>query len=147
MRPIILFLSLFVIFNSQLALAEDDLESLVKYRQYMMKIISNHYKSLKLLSVGRVNRPEQWLPHAQGLNNLAKMIVTVYPEGTFSNKSDAKEAIWSNKEDFNQKAEALVEHTEKLVSLIEQGQQKQTGQLFREISQTCKSCHKHYREK
>lgn len=142
-----LMIVFFLIFNSLTVFAEDDAESVIKYRQNVMSIMSMHYKSLKLLSVGRVNRPEQWLPHAQGLNHMATMIVSVYPKGTNSVKSDAKESIWRNKEDFNQKAKALVQHTEQLVTLVKQNDHKQIMQLMREVSQSCKDCHKHYREK
>ena len=129
------------------AFSQNDSEDVIKYRQNMMKTISMHYKSLKLLSAGRITQPDQWLPQAQGLNNMAKMISTAYPEESDFGDTDAKESIWENKPDFNEKADALVRFSGKLVSLIEQGQQKQVPELMREVSQSCKNCHKNYREK
>lgn len=141
----IIFCSLF--FYSYTAFSQDDAEDVIKYRQNMMKTISMHYKSLKLLSVGRITQPEQWLPQAQGLNNMAKMVSSVYPEDSDFGDTDAKASIWEDKSDFNQKAEALAQFSGKLVSLIEQGEQKQVPELMREVSQSCKNCHKNYREK
>ncbi len=112
-----------------------------------MKTISMHYKSLKLLSAGRITQPEQWLPQAQGLNNMAKMISTAYPDESDFGDTDAKESIWENKTDFNEKADALVKFSKQLVSVIEQGKQEQALEILREVSQTCKNCHKNYREK
>jgi len=112
-----------------------------------MKTISMHYKSLKLLSAGRITQPEQWLPQAQGLNNMAKMVSTAFPEESDFGETDAKESIWENKSDFNKKADELVKSSEKLVSLIEQGKQKQVSELMKEVGQSCKNCHKKYREK
>ena len=66
------------IFSSYTAFSQDDAEDVIKYRQNMMKIISMHYKSLKLLSAGRITQPDQWSPQARGLNNMAKMIITAY---------------------------------------------------------------------
>ncbi len=132
---------------SYAAFSQDDSEDVIKYRQNMMKTISMHYKSLKLLSAGRITQPEQWLPQAQGLNNMAKMITTAFPEESDFGETDAKESIWENKPDFNEKADALVKFSGKLVSLIEQGEQKQVPELMREVSQSCKNCHKNYREK
>lgn len=135
------------IFCSFTVFAEDDAEDVIKYRQNMMQTISMHNKSLKLLSAGRISQAEQWLPQAQGLNNMAKMITSAYPDESDFGETDAKEAIWENKEDFNQKADALVKFSGKLVSLIEQGKKDQVAELLREVSQSCKDCHKKYREK
>lgn len=144
-------ISLIIIFcsvcYSYSAFSEDDSEDLIKYRQYMMKSISMHYKSLKLLSAGRISQSEQWLPQARGLNDMAKMIATAFPEESDFGDTDAKESIWENKPDFNEKADVLVKHSGQLVSLIEQGRQKQVSELLREVGQSCKDCHKSYREK
>jgi cytochrome c556 len=137
----------FSICCSYTAFSQDDSEDVIKYRQNMMKTISMHYKSLKLLSAGRITQPEQWLPQAQGLNNMAKMISSAYPEESDFGDTDAKESIWENKPDFKEKADALVKSSEKLVSLIEQGEHKQVHELMREVGQACKNCHKKYREK
>ncbi|MCU7818531.1 MAG: cytochrome c [gamma proteobacterium symbiont of Lucinoma myriamae] len=135
------------IFYSFTAFSQDDADDVIKYRQNMMKTISMHYKSLKLLSAGRITQPDQWLPQAQGLNNMAKMTTTAFPEESDFGETDAKESIWENKPDFNKKAEALLKFSGKLVSVIEQGKQQQAAELLREISQSCKNCHKKYREK
>ncbi len=129
------------------AFSEDDSEDVIKYRQNIMKTISAHHKSLKLLSAGRITQSEQWLPQAQGLNNMAKMLPTAFPEESDFGDTDAKESIWENKADFNKKADALVKLSGKLVSLIEQGEQKQVSELLPEVSQSCKNCHRDYREK
>lgn len=135
------------ILYSYSAFSQDDAEDVIKYRQNMMKTISMHYKSLKLLSAGRITQPEQWLPQAQGLNNMTKMITTAYPEESDFGDTDAKESIWENKPDFNEKADDLVKFSGQLVSAIEQGKQQHASELLREVSQSCKNCHKKYREK
>ncbi len=135
------------VFYSSASFSEDDSEDVIKYRQNTMKVISMHYKSLKLLSAGRITQPEQWLPQAQGLNNMAKIVSASFPEGSDFGETDAKEAIWENKTDFNKKADALIKFSGQLVSLIEKGEQKQVSELLREVSQSCKDCHKRYREK
>jgi len=127
--------------------SQDDSDDVIKYRQNMMATISMHYKSLRLLSAGRITQPDQWLPQAQGLNNMAKMISTAYPEESDFGETDAKESIWENKADFNQKADDLVKFSGKLVSLIDHGEQKQVAEMMRKVGQSCKNCHKKYREK
>ncbi|MCW8932122.1 MAG: cytochrome c [Gammaproteobacteria bacterium] len=135
------------IFYSYAVFSEDESDDVIKYRQNMMETISMHYKSLKLLSAGRITQPDQWLPQAQGLNNMAKMVSTGFPEGSDFGETDAKESLWENKPDFNEKADALVKFSGQLVSLIEQGKKEQATELLRDIGQSCKDCHKKYREK
>ena len=146
-RSISMIIFCCLICYSYTAFSQDDSDDVIKYRQNMMETISMHFKSLRLLSAGRITQPDQWLPQAQGLNNMAKMISTAYPEESDFGETDAKESIWENKADFNDKADALVKVSGKLVSLIEQGEQKQVAEMLREVSQACKNCHKKYREK
>lgn len=134
-------------FYSYAIFSQDESDDVIRYRQNMMKTISMHYKSLKLLSAGRITQADQWLPQAQGLNNMAKMISTGFPEDTDFGETDAKESIWENKADFNEKADALVKLSKELVLLIEQNKNNEVAGLMKDVGQSCKSCHKKYREK
>lgn len=145
-HPIIISCVLSVLFTLPVQ-AEDEAEHVIKYRQNLMSSISDHYKSLKLLTGGKISQPDQWLPHARALDDMAKIVAGAFPEGSDFGETDAKEAIWENKDDFNQKAQDLVAVTRDMVQLIQDkdrdGAKKQLGQ----IGQACKSCHKKYREK
>lgn len=128
-------------------LAEDNSDHVIKYRQYVMSSISDHYKAIKYLTAGKITQPEQWLPHIRSLNDMAKMVEGGFPEGSDFGETDAKEAIWENKDDFNQKAQELVKVSDAMLKLIQSNDREGVKKQVTEIGQSCKSCHKKYREK
>lgn len=134
-------------FCSMPAVAEDEAEHVIKYRQYLMSSISDHYKSLKYLTDGKISRSEQWLPHSKALSDMAKMVEGAFPEDSDFGETDAKEAIWSNKDDFNLKAQALVKASDTLLKQIESNDTQGAKKQITEVGESCKSCHKEYREK
>ena len=133
--------------GTQPVLAEDSSEHVIKYRQYLMSSISDHNKSLKYLTAGKITQPEQWLPHIRALNDMAKMVEGAFPEDSDFGETDAKEAIWANKEDFNQKAQELVKASDLMLELIQKNDRKGVKKQMTAIGDSCKSCHKKYREK
>jgi len=137
-------LSLLILHPAQ---AEDESDHVIKYRQYLMSSISSHYKSLKLLTAGKITQPEQWLPHARALNDMAKMVEGAFPEGSDFGETDAKEIIWENKNDFNQKSQQLVKVTQDMFQFVQKNEQDKAQKQLNDIGQSCKSCHKEYREK
>ena len=148
MKRLVILISLFLFCWSALpVMAEDESEHVIKYRQYLMSSISSHFKSLKYLSSGKISRPEQMLPHSRALYDLAKMVETSFPEDSDFGETDAKETIWSNKDDFNQKAKALVKASEALLKPLESNDTSMALKQMDDIGQSCKSCHKKYREK
>jgi len=144
---IIALAAIFSFFGTQPVLAEDDSEHVIKYRQYLMSSISAHYKALKYLTDGKISQPEQWLPHIRSLNDMAKMVAGAFPEDSDFGETDAKEAIWTNKDDFNQKAQELVKTSDMMLKLIQNNDRENAKKQVTELGQACKSCHKKYREK
>ncbi len=124
----------------------DSSDNVIKYRQYVMSSISSHFKALKYLTTGRITQPQQWLPHAEALLDLTNMIESSFPEDSDFGDTDAKEIIWENKGDFNQKALKLIKASETMVKLIEAQKLDEARKQFNTIAKSCKSCHKKYRE-
>ena len=125
---------------------EDSSENVIKYRQYVMNAMSNHFKALKFLATGRITQPDQWLPHARSMVDMANMIESAFPAESDFGDTEAKEEIWENKGDFNQKALKLIKASEATVKLIEANGHDKVLEQIKEVSNTCKACHKKYRE-
>ena len=125
---------------------EDSSENVIKYRQYVMNAMSNHFKALKFLATGRITQPDQWLPHARSMVDMANMIESAFPPESDFGDTEAKEEIWENKGDFNQKALKLIKASEAMVKLIEANGHDKVLEQIKEVSNTCKACHKKYRE-
>ena len=145
-RIILTSLLVLCLYNAPL-MAQDESEHVIKYRQYLMSSISSHYKSLKYLTSGKISQPQQWLPHSKALNEMAKMVAGAFPDDSDFGETDAKESIWNNKDDFNLKAEDLVHTSEALIKQIENNNKQGVAEQMDNIGQSCKSCHKKYREK
>lgn len=124
----------------------DSSENVIKYRQYVMASISSHFKALKYLTTGRITQPRQWLPHARAMVDMANIIETSFPKGSDFGNTEARKSIWENKGDFNQKGIKLIKASKKMVQLIEAGKMDDARKQVKNISRTCKSCHKKYRE-
>jgi cytochrome c556 len=127
--------------------ADDEVEHVIKYRQYLMASISSHYKSLKLLTSGKINQPKQWLAHARALKDTAEMVAGAFPEDSDFGETDAKEEIWNNKDDFNQKAQGLVKASHVMLNMILTEDLQKAKKQIDAIGLSCKACHKKYREK
>ena len=125
---------------------DDSSENVIKYRQYVMTAMSNHFKALKFLATGRISQPDQWLPHARSMVDMANMIESAFPPESDFGDTEAKEEIWENKGDFNQKALKLIKVSETMVRLIEANERDKALAQVKVISNTCKACHKKYRE-
>lgn len=86
---------------------------------------------------------------ATTLNNTAKAIPTVFPQGSGpeAGKTDALPAIWQNWADFQAKAKALETESAKLLQLAQAGDEAGFKAQFPAVGRTCGGCHEGYRVK
>jgi cytochrome c556 len=86
---------------------------------------------------------------ATTLNNTAKAIPTVFPQGSGpeAGKTDALPAIWQNWTDFQAKAKALETESAKLLQLAQAGDEAGFKAQFPAVGRSCGGCHENYRVK
>ena len=86
---------------------------------------------------------------ATTLNNTAKAIPTVFPQGTGpdAGKTDALPVIWQNFGDFQAKSKALETESAKLLQLAQAGDEAGFKAQFPAVGRTCGGCHETYRVK
>jgi cytochrome c556 len=86
---------------------------------------------------------------ATTLNNTAKAIPTVFPQGSGpeAGKTDALPAIWQNWADFQAKAKALETESAKLLQLAQAGDEAGFKAQFPAVGRSCGGCHENYRVK
>jgi cytochrome c556 len=86
---------------------------------------------------------------ATTLNNTAKVIPAVFPQGTGpeAGKTDALPAIWQNFPDFQSKARAMETESAKLLQLAQAGDEAGFKAQFPNVGRTCGGCHEGYRVK
>ena len=146
----LLLLTMPVIFASSsycnLALA-DNTEELIKYRQNTMKLLSANSKMIKAVLTQNINS-QHLVQLTTNLSTSAKMIKGNFPEGSDFGDTDAKEAIWENKADFDAKIKNFEKATSKLLAAVEQkAANSELMESYKSVGKSCKSCHKKYRER
>lgn len=115
-----------------------DEESVIKYRQAVMSAISAHGKAISLNLKGKVDRNADLAVHATAIAGMAGSVGELFPEGSDFGETDALEAIWENKDDFQAKAEDLKVAADTLAGAV-------TTDNYDALRKTCKACHKKYK--
>jgi cytochrome c556 len=83
------------------------------------------------------------------LETLAPMIPDVFTEDTrkFQLKTKAREGIWTNKSDFQSKADDLAKAAAGLSAAAKGGEKKAVLQAAAAVGKACGACHDNFREK
>lgn len=78
----------------------------------------------------------------------ARLFPTQFPKGSLSQKSEAREEIWTDFPDFEAKSDALVVAASDLAESDSDDLDRGTlGQALKSMGKTCKACHESYRLK
>ncbi len=84
---------------------------------------------------------------AKSLATLGAHIPAMFPEGSNKGKTDAKAEIWTNFPDFTAKAKAFEDRSNTLLQLASSGADKgQVSDAFGKVMESCKACHRSYKE-
>lgn len=122
----------------------DDENPAIKYRQAVMKANGWHIGPIAGMAKGEMAFDNASLTHhAEALAALAKMTLEGFPEGSEGGK--AKAEAWSNRADFEAKAQAFIDATAALAAAAPTVQQADLGALLGAVGGACKGCHENYR--
>ncbi len=127
--------------GSALADAKGD----IAYRQGAFKVVGGHMSSMVAIMRGQV-RQENFAMHAQGMADIAKVIPSVFPEGSGEGKTEALAKIWTDKAGFEKRVNDFTSAAEGLAAVASGGDMSQIGPAFRKLGGSCKGCHDNYRE-
>jgi cytochrome c556 len=122
-----------------------DGEGEFKYRQGVMRTVGGHMSSLSGILRGQVHL-ENLGVHAQGMADLAKIVPSVFPEGSGVAKSEALPEIWENPDDFKAAIDKFVEAANGMSAAANDGDRAAIGPAMNALGQACKGCHDNFRE-
>ena len=131
------------------ALAVDEPENVVKYRKAVMKAIGGHTGQIAGVVKGEVSFVKQVGGNAHAINELSKVITSVFPKGTSKDagfETRALPKIWQDWAGFEAAAKKLGEESAKLAKVAEGGDVAAIGAQFENVGKACGGCHKPYRE-
>lgn len=122
-------------------------EATIDYRKGVMSALGGHSAAVAAIVVDGADFTEQLAGHAHALVHLTRDMPALFPEGSDFGETAALPAVWETPEDFAQKAEANHAAAVALLEAIESGQGANLGPLFRDVGQSCRSCHQGYRQR
>ena len=139
---------MFFIFSSlSFAVQADDGGNMIKYRKSTMKAIAGHMTASGLLVTGNIKFKDDLAMHANALAALTTDLVKLFPAGSDFGETDAKEEIWEKQDQFKQAAQKSEKAAAEFAKSIGKGNSDTMINRFKELSETCKGCHKTFRVK
>ena len=117
-----------------------DAKDVIAFRTYLMENIGDHAKELKKkIEAGKVAEAKV---NAQAIALHATRIPDLFPPGSTSEKSRAKEEIWQKWDDFRKSAAELQTAADELAVTAADG----AGAQLKKVFGACKGCHDSFRK-
>ena len=145
----ILLSSAIVVLGMMAATAHADTGN-IKYRGSVMKAIGGHMSAAGVILKGEGGSPAHLQGHGHALAELAKVALTIFPEGTGpdAGKTEAKANIWTDKEGFSEVQQAFVTLAGRFAEAAATGDMSAAGAALGALGKGgCKACHDKYRQK
>lgn len=137
--------------GAKISFAHKGAVGIVKQRMDAMDAIAAQMKQLRaLLFAGGTLDREKVTAAATLIKQHALHTPKLFPQGSIKGPSEASPDIWKNWSQFKAQARMLADYAAKLEQLAKRSeprQRKQAQIFFKNMAQTCKSCHQAYRVK
>jgi cytochrome c556 len=129
------------------AVQAEEPENYIKYRQAVMDAMGGHNGAASQIVRGRVSPEGALKLHADALAALAADLTSLFPEGSDFGETRAKEEIWNDWAAFEKVAGEAKTATSAFASAVAGGDAETIAAAYRDVGETCKGCHKQFREK
>ncbi|HJL66768.1 MAG: cytochrome c [Arenicellales bacterium] len=122
-------------------------EDIIKYRQNVMKAVGGHTGAAISLIRGRVDFSIDLEYHVTAIAKALADIPKLFPEDSDFGETRAKEEIWADRGRFEKLAEEAAKAAQDLLAMVKSGDRASIGKGFRDLSESCKSCHKKFKSR
>lgn len=133
--------ALMLLFISSTCLADGAAE--YKYREGVMEAIEGHMGAITAIVRTKVHQQDLAL-HTKSLAELAKLVPSIFPEGSKVGKTEALPEIWQDPDAFKIAVDGFIEAAAALHQVVEDDTDVRSA--FRNVAQSCKNCHDDFRE-
>lgn len=135
-----------LIMLAPLALSAAEPEDIIKYRRNMMKAIGGHTSAVGAIVQGKVGYKAHLAEHARALQTLTKDIPGLFPKDSDFGDTNALDAVWSKRADFEKAAGNVKTKVEAFAKAVQGGNQQTIAASFKDMGEGCKACHKDFRK-
>jgi cytochrome c556 len=121
-----------------------DSKEAIAFRTYLMENIGDNAKELdKKTKAGQITTAKV---NAQAIALHATRIPELFPQGSTSATSKAKDEIWQKWDDFVKSSNALKTEADQLAVMIAEGKTDEATTQTKKVFGACKSCHDSFRK-
>jgi cytochrome c556 len=129
-----------------LAFAHESATGVVKERMDLMDTQKEAMKVIGAMAKGTAPfDAAKAASAAQEIEDTAKKIPELFPEGTGGHPSEAKPEVWTKWDEFTADAEGLETAAKNLVMALEAPEAPEWKAKFKGVIDACKTCHKTFR--
>lgn len=125
--------------------AESDPEDIIKYRQNVMKANGAHMAAAGAVLQGKVEYKKDLAYHAKALQSINSEIPALFPKGSDFGDTKALDSVWAKRAEFEKRAKDTKAKAEAFAKAAG-GDAKAALAKFKELSDSCKACHKDFRK-
>lgn len=129
------------------ALYAADSKDTIKYRKNIMKTIGANASASAAILKGKVDHKDRLSDHAKTLDTFTKDIAELFPKGSDSGDTRALPSIWKRWSDFEKSAKDSHEKAAAFSKAVATNDGAAMKAAFKELSGSCKACHKDFRKK
>lgn len=132
--------------NTAAFAAEDD-EGAIKYRQSVMKSVGGHTGAIYQIVKNDNPNKSHLKTHAHSLSELMGMVSAAFQRQTSGGKTRAKAEIWSDAAGFDSATRDAEAAASAFSAAAGSGNEAEIADKLDVLLDTCKGCHREYREK
>ncbi|HRJ53949.1 MAG TPA: cytochrome c [Candidatus Thiothrix moscowensis] len=122
-------------------------EMAIEYRQGAFSMIKYHFGPMAAMVKGEKEfNAEAFAKNAEAVAALSKFPINGFIEGSDMGETEAKDAIWKNMDDFKKKMETFQVEAASLAEVAKGGDMAAIKPQFGKVGESCKACHKEYKE-
>jgi cytochrome c556 len=130
------------------ASSEKHAKTSTEFRQALLQLVRSNMGPLGGMAKGQIPYDADAMQkYGLRIQQLGTMLPDYFETDTrkFSVKTDAAEDIWENMNDFNSKAQDMVDAATSLQSVAAEGDEAKFRAAIGAIGSTCKACHDKYK--
>lgn len=123
-----------------------DPEAIVDYRQGVMSSLGGNAAASAAIIMDGVDFRENLEQHARVLAEFTRDIPALFPDDSDVGDHDAKAAVWTDRETFEQRATDTRDAAEAFYAVVrDDGSPQEIMAAFRDLGQSCRACHDDFR--
>jgi cytochrome c556 len=122
-----------------------DPDDMVKYRKNVMNANGGLMGASNGLILNKVEFKGQLVAYAKALEAINKDLPALFPKGGNTADSDAQPDVWNKRAEFERRAKDTQIKSAAFAKATA-GNDPKLAEKFKELSDSCKSCHKDFRK-